>query len=53
MLLQPHTKKGQRLTPEKLAQFPWEKYQPKGLENDEEKLAANFRWAAENSYLSF
>jgi len=52
LLLQPHAKKGSRLTPEKLAVFPWEK-KPKGYKNDPERLAKNIKYAEENSYLSF
>tara|TARA_R100000353_G_scaffold171573_1_gene136063 strand:+ start:812 stop:1108 length:297 start_codon:yes stop_codon:yes gene_type:complete len=52
LLLQPHAKKGARLTPEKLAVFPWEK-KLKGLVNDPERVARNMKYAEENSYLSF
>jgi hypothetical protein len=52
LLLQPHAKKGSKLTPEKLAVFPWEN-KPKGLKADPERQAANMKYALENSYLSF
>ena len=52
LLLQPHTKAGQKLTPERLAVFPWEN-KPKGYKNDPDRVAANMKYAQENSYLSF
>lgn len=52
MLLQPHTKKGQNLTPEKLANFPWEKENISEHFN-KEKLEENIKYAEQNNYLSF
>jgi len=49
LLLQPHTRKGQRLQPKDLAVFPWERRRRKQLSREEyERIQAFFdKWHAQ------
>jgi hypothetical protein len=49
MLIQPHAKKGQRITPERLAVFPWEKKAT--VKASAEGMERNKKLAEEISYL--
>ena len=56
VLLQPHTKKGQKLKQEDICQFEWEKERIKASSDvaySEQRIDELSKYLEENSYLSF